>query len=209
MEKQYLTKEEKELIELLQFMQKFFKDYPATHPKDIEDMPKYIAEWKEEEEIIIALAKSRVEFLEGLETDKYRNKNEVHEVVCLKCNAPSTSKPLKKDFKNKLGINYLSFKCPKCKCIFSFGLGVTDWDTINNMENMIRDLGKMDYDKTALNKMKEDSEKFKQAVIKSDEANQVCLDNHAKTAEWATGQLARFTILKHKFLTNNHTIGES
>jgi hypothetical protein len=77
------------------------------------------------------------------------------------------------------------------------------------MENMILFLEKNKSDKIDLPAFKKQCEVLKQAIIKSDEANQVCLDNHAKTAEWVTGELARFTILKHKFLTNNFTIGES
>src|ERR1700722_7024392 len=114
MQKEYLTQEEKELIELLHFMKKFFRNFPSTHPQDLELKDKFVVSYEKSEETILSFAKSREEFLEWLEADKYRSKQTLHDVICLKCDAPSTSKPLKKDFKNPLGLNFLSFKCPKC-----------------------------------------------------------------------------------------------
>ena len=57
MQKEYLTQEEKELVELLIFMQKFFRNFPAIHPKDKEEMPKLVAIYEQEEEIITSFAK--------------------------------------------------------------------------------------------------------------------------------------------------------
>ncbi|MEI6815538.1 MAG: hypothetical protein WCL14_02920 [Bacteroidota bacterium] len=208
MEEKYLTKEEKELIAMLQWTIKFLRNFPAKHPSDIELIPKMIAHYETVEELTFSFAKMREEFLLKMKADKYYLKDIYHDIYCIACDHPASLKSTGQS-RNKYKINFLNFTCPKCGATFSFGIGVTVKDTLKNMERVLNDFKDTEYPQKDLEEMRESYEELKASEERIDKANRKCLADHMKKAAFVTAFLAKLTIQKYKFLTNNKTIGES